>query len=289
MKRHSPIQLRTKVIILVSMLLLVAVASCSVFITHKPQALWKRIAYITIPPPSAPPASKRFTTLSLEATLPSEKECSARVRRSAWEPRPENSTTNHSVPTPQQISRMEPWGPSIGLDSKADTIRKQITGKFTGTTDEIFQWIACKWGIDEDIIRAEAVTESTWYQSERSDWATDSSLCPPGTWNGTGCYQSYGILQIKYSDNTSVWPMSRDDTAFNAEYTYGSIRACYQGWTSYLYDRTPTPGYPRYHAGDLWGCIGTWYSGSWYDRGAINYIESVKTHLANKEWEQSGF
>jgi autotransporter family porin len=83
--------------------------------------------------------------------------------------------------------------------------------------------------------------------------------------------------------------MSRDDTAFNAEYTYGLLRACYEGWTTYLYDETPLSGYPRYQAGDFWGCIGTWYSGNWYDQSAINYINSVKTELANKVWLQPGF
>src|SRR5207247_1722894 len=162
-------------------------------------------------------------------------------------------------------------------------------GNFTGKTDEILQWVACKWGIDEDIVRAEAVTESYWYQSQVGDWTTDRSACPPGTWDGTGCYQSYGILQIKYIYNTTEWPMSRDDTAFNAEYTYGLIRTCYEGWTTYLYDQTPASSYPGYHAGDLWGCIGTWYSGNWYDQAAIDYINHVKTELANKVWLQPDF
>ncbi len=83
--------------------------------------------------------------------------------------------------------------------------------------------------------------------------------------------------------------MSRYDTAFNAEYVYGVIRTCYEGWTTYLYDRTPTVGYPRYHAGDLWGCIGRWYSGGWYDQDALQYIASVKAQLASKEWLELGF
>ncbi len=230
-----------------------------------------------------------FTTLLPGTTLPSEADCTSRVRRSSWEPRPDNSTANQSVPTREQISKLAPWGPDSGLDPKADSFRKQITGNFKGTTDEILQWVACKWGIDEDIVRAEAVKESYWYQSQVGDWTTNRSLCPPGTWDGTGCYQSYGILQIKYIYNATAWPMSRDDTAFSAEYTYGIIRTCYEGWTTYLYDQTPVAGYPRYHAGDVWGCIGMWYSGNWYDQSAIDYINAVKTELANKEWLQPGF
>jgi hypothetical protein len=184
---------------------------------------------------------------------------------------------------------MTPWGPATGLDSRADTLRKQITGNFTGTTDEILQWVACKWDIDENIVRAEAAVESGWHQSQRGDYTNDQSRCPPGTWDGSGCYQSYGILQIKYFFFKNAWPMSRDDTAFSAEYMYGIIRACYEGWTTYLSQRTPIKGYPRYHAGDVWGCVGRWFSGGWYDQEAVDYIKEVKTALANKDWLRAGF
>ncbi len=33
-----------------------------------------------------------------------------------------------------------------------------------GTTDEIIQWAACKWGLPDNFLRAEAYTESTWFQ-----------------------------------------------------------------------------------------------------------------------------
>lgn len=236
-----------------------------------------------------PTRPARFTTLPPRATLPSETDCSSRIRRSSSEPRPDNYTPNHSVPTAQQISAMAQWGPAIGLDVQADTIRTQITGNFVGSTDEVFQWAACKWGIDEDIIRAEALTESYWHQSMTGDWTTDRSQCPPRTWDGLGCYQSYGMLQIKYIYNSTAWPMSRDDTAFNVEYAYALIRNCYEGWTTYLSARTPISGYPPYHAGDLWGCVGVWYSGGWYDQGALQYINTVRSHLANKEWLQPWF
>ncbi len=265
-------------------LIAVAISLCVL----KPLELWERGASTT-PPPPTPSATERFTTLPPGAILPSEADCASRVRRSPWEPRPDNLAANHRVPTNQQISNMEPWSPANGLDPKADTFRKQITGNFTGITDEIFQWVACKWGIDEDIIRAEAVAESHWYQSQLGDWTTDSSLCPPNTWHGTGCYQSYGILQVKYIYNRTAWPMSRDDTAFNAEYAYGLIRICYEGLAIYLSDHTPLSGYSRYHAGDIWGCVGRWYSGYWYDQDAIDYINKVKTILENKKWLQPRF
>ncbi len=178
-------------------------------------------------PTATSTSTEAFTTLPPGTKLPSEADCASHVQQSSWEPRSDNFTANHSVPTTDQISKLAPWGPDSGLDPKADSFRKQITGNFKGTTNQILQWVACKWGIDENIVRAEAVTESNWFQSDRGDWTTNQSLCPPSTWDGTGCYQSYGILQIKYIYNTTAWPMSRDDTAFSAEYTYALLRVCY--------------------------------------------------------------
>lgn len=241
------------------------------------------------PTPTSPPSSNPGNTLPPGSALPSEIACAARVSLSSFEPRPDNYAANHRVPAAAQIANLQPWNPSIGMDSKSDSLRQQITGNYTGTTDEILQWVACKWGIDVNIVRAEAVQESNWHQSQLGDYTTSQSLCPPGTWNGGSCYQSYGILQIKYTYFKTEWPMSQQDTAFNAEFVYGWLRNCYEGWTDYLYQQTPSPGYARYHAGDIWGCLGFWYSGSWYTSGAINYINIIKQDYQQKPWLQPGF
>lgn len=260
-----------------------------VSITHRPHTLWRILAPLYIKPPSAAAISGGFTTLPPGATLPSEQECASRVHRSSWEPRPDNTTANQHIPTPQQISQLSPWDKSIGQDPQANAFLQEITGNFTGTTNEILQWAACKWGIDENVVRAIAVVESGWNQNTLGDHTTNQRYCPPGTWDGKSCYQSYGLFQLKYYYFQSTWPMSRDDVAFNAEYSLGVIRTCFEGWTFYLKGRTPLPGYPHYQAGDLWGCVGRWYSGSWYSQGAVNYIERVKTVLANQDWLQASF
>jgi len=243
------------------------------------------------PPPSngTPPTGNSGATLPPGSALPSESACASRVQQSSFEPRPDNYTANHTVPTASQIANLHPWDPSIGMDAKSDSLRRQITGNYTGTTDEILQWVACKWGVDVNIVRAEAVTESSWHQSQLGDYTNTQSLCPPGTWNGSSCYQSYGILQIKYTYFQSEWPMSRNDTAFNAEFVYGWLRNCYEGWADYLYQLTPAPGYPRYHAGDIWGCLGFWFSGAWYTQDAINYINITRGHYTQQPWLQPGF
>ena len=238
---------------------------------------------------SIPSANNPGITLPPGSVLPSETTCAARIAPSSFEPRPDNYAANHRVPTAAQIANLQPWNSAIGMDAKSDSLRKQITGNYTGTTDEILQWAACKWGIDVNILRAEAVTESNWHQSQLGDYTTNQSLCPPDTWNGSSCYQSYGILQIKYTYYKTAWPMSQQDTAFNAEFVYGWIRNCYEGWADYLYGLTPLHGYPRYHAGDIWGCLGFWYSGEWYTADAINYINVVMRHYRQRPWLQRDF
>ena len=269
---HFSLNKRKILIGLLSILLLITIIVVTVFASNK----------LLMHP-------QTISIVSPGTHLPGDQECSARVNRSSGELRTDNAGANHRVPTPQQIAGVAPWNETIGVDPKADALRKRVTGNFTGTTDEILQWVACKWGIDADIVRAQAIVESHWHQSQLGDYTSDRSACPPGTWDGKGCYQSYGILQIKHIYYQGTWPISRDDTAFSADYTYGVIRTCLEGWTTYLHTRTPLSGYPAYHAGDIWGCLGRWYSGSWYSQGAANYIQKVKTALAEKAWLQSGF
>ena len=88
--------------------------------------------------------------------------CAAGITPNSWEPRPENFTANHSTPTlPVNWSDAE-LGPYW---AKWIAKRNKVTGQFTGTTTEILQWGACKWGLEEDLLRAVAVQESDWRQS----------------------------------------------------------------------------------------------------------------------------
>ncbi len=212
------------------------------------------------------------------SALPSEAECAARVQRSSWEPRPQNYDANHRVPSAAQLAQLDP---------RQNQYASQITGNFTGTTDEILQWAACRWGIDVDIVRAQAVIESYWNQSTQAGATTDRSICAPESWDGTQCYQFFGLIQLTYQYWKSAWPMMRDDTAFSVEYVYGLIRTCYDGQSNYT--NTPAAGYPAYAAGDIWGCIGAWYTGDWYAANGMDYIQNVKQTYTEKTWLKSGF
>ncbi|HSP80151.1 MAG TPA: hypothetical protein VLQ93_16590 [Myxococcaceae bacterium] len=215
-------------------------------------------------PPDIP-----LSTLPPGATLPSGAECAARVQRSDWEPRPDNAQANQTRGT----SGVRINGASEQFNA---LFAGRIDGDFTGTTDEIIQWGACKWGFDPEGVRAVAVQESWWRQSTTGD-------------DG----QSFGLLQVRAPVHEGTFPLSRDSTAFNVDYALAWRRACYEGDFTWMNGPGKRGGYA---AGDEWGCIGAWFSGDWYDgdpsvpySGARPYIEQVQRHLTERTWTQADF
>ena len=89
----------------------------------------------------------------------------------------------------------------------------RVTGGFAGTTDEILQWVAHKWGIPEDVVRAVAVNESSWKMSMLGDRRTVSNpLAYPAQSRIAGTsdvYQSLGIMQIKWTPRGCTRARSR--------------------------------------------------------------------------------
>ena len=115
-------------------------------------------------------------------------------------------------------STTPPASTSAAASSRPATARRpaqllapRIDGDFTGTTSEILRWAACKWGINQNVVFAQAAVESWWQQSTLGDWGTDASACPPGHGLGADgkpgqCPQSYGILQNRYPYEQASWP-----------------------------------------------------------------------------------
>lgn len=213
--------------------------------------------------------SGQFTTLTSGSSLPSDSECAAQVAFSSWEPRPANDTANHTTPTTSELESVA--SASVSADGGAPTSYfARVTGNFTGTTDEILQWGACKWGFDVNVVRAIAANESWWKQSADGD-------------DGV----TFGILQIKSTDYPATTPMSQESTAFNVDWKLAYQRACFDGKIGYLLGSN---GYPSNDSGTmLWGCVGQWYSGQWYDSGAQSYISQVKTLMDSRVWQEPGF
>ncbi len=254
------------------------------------------LALVMLPRPARAQSDGHFSTLPPHAALPSGAACAIAVRKgTSWEPRPANYTANHTIPSLMQLMEFH-LAPIKGTYAPVSDFLR-VDGDFTGTTDQILRWGACKWGIDEDVVRAQAIVESDWNQQRASDRSFDRSQCPPGSgyegaWNGVECQESYGIMQVKYS-SFGGWPLTKNSTAFNVDFRLAYQRACMNGDIHYLSQQTPAGDYPRYPFGSpqqmLWGCIGDWYTGAWYDPGAIHYIADVRAALKNKKWDRPGF
>ena len=185
-----------------------------------------------VPPPPTPPApgpGGKFPTLPVGAALPSDGECAARVR-STPEIRAVNVPYNNT--TRDEPARRMP----------------RVTGNFTGTTDEILQWAACKWGIDEDIVRAQIAKESWWTMDAVGD-------------NG----ESFGLGQVRVPYH-GVGVRERQRQALVGLQRRLHVlrwRSCYEGNETWLNSSSTAADYA---AGDIWGCVGLWFSGRWYAR-----------------------
>jgi hypothetical protein len=225
--------------------------------------------------------SAHFYTLPPGSALPSDAQCVAAVRYNpSFEPRPDNFTANHTIPNNVSV-------PAGGGAPQSAFVR--VDGNFTGTTDEILQWGACKWGFDEDLVRALAANESWWHQSAAGDLTANLSLCPSGAVFTNGeCSQTYGIMQIKSNNYAGTFPNSHTSTAFNIDYKLAYQRACFEGQISYLSQRSSN--YPNSDENNmLWGCVDQWYNGTWWNGTNDAYINETQGEVANKPWLQPGF
>ena len=210
--------------------------------------------------------------------MPSDATCAAEVRPAAETRSTKNTAANHTRGTQKNLTTPYP------LFSRVD-------GNYVGTTDQIIQWAACKWGIDEDIVRAQAAAESWWDQTAVGDFQSASTACVPGHGIGVDghagqCPASGGLLSLTYRYWPGGFPEAMNSTAYNVDYVYAFWRACYEGQIDWL--NTVDRG-SQYVAGDAWGCVGEWFSGRWHTAAAEGYITTVKNYLAQKIWTTPSF
>ena len=313
------------------------------------------------PPPrplsNSPPAAAGHFGLQQAgawSSLPSGSQCAAQVRYSTWEPRPENSQQNNTKPAPGAMAASfstRPRNQGGSYNPLWDSwLLPRVDGQFTGRTDEIFQWAACKWGLPDNLIRATAVEESTWFQylhfptnasygggggscywnygcgdAFSAATAASTAYCngiatqgvlsseihnyqkdpvtgagkPPYTPSSGLCPQTFSTLGVKswedpawnapypaYAGNQNgTFPFTRDSTAAAADYYASYLRGCYEGWAYWL----KSSGTGTYAAGDLWGCVGSWYSGDWHSSAANTYAARVQKDLNTTIWLTPAF
>jgi hypothetical protein len=193
---------------------------------------------------------------------------------------------------------------------------QRVTGHFTGTTDEIIQWAACKWGISDNVLRAVAVRESSWYQYDvygsgrcvlkyscgdlvATPTEATRVFCAGISRRGRDyqadygqgrCPKTFGLVGVMSYEAPSwgrmrgnqngTFPYNRNSTAFAVEYLASQLRGCLEGWEYWL-DHTGTH---TYTAGHLWGCVGAWYAGDWRSVAANRYAQRVREELSHHSW-----
>jgi autotransporter family porin len=228
----------------------------------------------------APPVGgyAAFRLLPVGARLPSAQFCADEVRAryaTGWEPRAAtNRVANHTVPHP---------APRLGVlpdfDETANRDRQwapRIDGDFRGTTEQIILWAACKWGLDDEWLRAQAVVESFWNQRTAGDYTATRRHCPRDAVGKANhrCAESYGLLQNKYRFNRSAYPAFRTSTAYQLDFSGFKLRACFDGHKYISHGAK----------GDWRGCLGNWYSGEWHDRLGDEYVGWVVHAMAQHIW-----
>jgi hypothetical protein len=254
------------------------------------------------------------------SSLPGDRRCARRVHESSWEPRPDNYRPNHTVPPAGRVHRAlaaRPRSVQGAFARRWDSwLLARVDGQHRGTTDENIQWAACKWGISDNVLRAIAVRESTWYQYEiypsgrcvtywgcgdmvtsptkatrkfctresrhGHDYQADygRGLCPK-TFSiaGVMSWQDPAWGRMRGNQN-GTFPFNRDSTAFALDFVASDLRGCLEGWEPFLADT----GTGTYAAGKLWGCVGAWFSGDWHSPAANRYIHLVRGELADRTW-----
>ncbi len=262
-------------------------------------------------PTPAPPL--HFSTMSAAAALPTGTQCAGMIPATA-ETAPANTPFNQTLPTSAQLSAYAANGYTSTYQDDY-TQYKRVDGQYSGSTDMIMRWAACKFGIDEDIVRAQGWIESGWQQGSAGDKRTTQSQCVQGSftalWNtsitepdgstvscANCCYQSWSLWQTKIFYEWMTWPEIMQSTAFAADYRYADQRACMDGaYTTYYASAAQQPNtygvdIANYKASPtttntnqvLWGCIGMHFSGGWYDSGAQTYIGEVQNAMVLAPW-----
>ena len=278
-------------------------------------------------PNSSPPRARGYFALKPMgswSTLPGGKRCSERIHRSTWEPRPQNAGPNGTIPNASAVAaafEIRPRSVEGTYRRRWDTwLLPRVNGHFRGRTDEIFQWAACKWGLSDNMLRAIAVRESTWFQSATypsgrcvlhygcgdmfSTSTTDSEIYCDGLETvggydyqadfGSGnCPKTFSIVGVmSWADPAWVAPSPAWEGNQNGTFPFNrdSTAFAVDFLASYLrgcYEGWVKWLYPA--GGKIWGCVGSWYSGDWLSTRARGYIGRVKNEIVNHTWLRRRF
>jgi hypothetical protein len=201
-----------------------------------------------------------------------------------------NAAANRVVPTRAQLAAFRSAKTAEGQTTvQYNRLTQYVTGHPVGletpSTDELIQWVAHKWGIPTNLIRAQIAVESHGRQGFRGDRET-----VPAQWygrypqharipGGREVYESLGIAQVKWTPDGKIGagtePLRWRSTAFSLDYFASTLRYYYDGlcvWCG-----------PGYQAGDSWNSAGAWFSPApWANDRTRTYIRELQQALRNR-------
>jgi hypothetical protein len=247
---------------------------------------------LVLVPASATPAPSTGTpqvSWAPPGSLPLWDSQAAALVTSEPETQPGNVQANAYVPSDSDLAAFQSATERGRTPVQDNPLDRYVTGRpgiLNPSTDDLIQWVAHKWGIPEDWLRAVMLDESKWRQSGVGDRATVSRslyrLYPPAAQiSGTSdVYQSLGIAQVKWNppgSGMASWegtePLRWKSTAFNLDFYAAQVRYYYDGdcgWCG-----------PHYSAGQAWQSIGAWFQPSpWNNADARSYVRRVQQALA---------
>ena len=217
-----------------------------------------------------PVAGSTGATVPVGSNLPSAELCAAYADLvgSDREGRPENTDANRSMPSHRMLPRWSDfWAPPANR-----LFVPRIDGQFTGTTDQIIVWGACKWGVNTDVV-ARWRWPSPHGGRRVGDYANDPALCVGD--DIAPCPTSFGLLQLKHTTRPGSWPDSQLHTAFNVDYSL-AVRGCFEG------------GLPTLTAATVPATSGVINGlallGEWKDDLALGYVQAVERELEEHPW-----
>jgi hypothetical protein len=248
--------------------------------------------------PLPPGGSQPVTAWAPPGSKPLSDSAAASLVTRTSENRPNNVAANNYRPTDAELAAFHSYDSQA---PEASSLRAYVTGRpglSNPSTDDLIQWVAHKWGIPEDWIRAQMVVESKWGGTmgwNQSSMGDRTSV--PSSWysqypaqarvGGTSdVYESMGLASVKWRADGSVNPGSEPlrwkSTAFNLDLYAADVRYFYDGdciWCG-----------SGYSAGQQWSSVGAWFSPyPWGNQQAQTYIGWVQAALGSRSWAQPGF